>query len=222
MKQEISGKRLSELIGELQYEEAKEAGMAMVRSDSILDFQNEIIEGLQRVEMQYNDGQLFIADLIVAGSLVREIFAMAKDCPFMKRSVVSGKVVIGTICGDIHNIGKDLFADALRYRGISIIDLGVDVPIDRFLEAVTQYRPDILAVSTCIDSGLSNTKTLISRLRGIATPPDMKIMVGGSVVDERLIKLPGVDYMSRDYQKSIEFSVEVLKKKNIQEAGLRV
>jgi methanogenic corrinoid protein MtbC1 len=222
MKQKISGKKLSCLISELRYDEAKEVGLAMVRSDSILDFQNEIIEGLHQVEMKYNDGQLFIADLIVAGSLVREIFALTKDSPFMKHSVIFGKVVIGTISGDIHNIGKDLFADALRYRGVNIIDLGVDVPIDQFLDAVTLHRPDILAVSTCIDSSLSNTKTLINRLRGIAAPPDMKIIVGGSVVDERFTKIPGVDYISRDYQRSIEFCVEVLKKKTLQEAGLRV
>lgn len=214
--------KLSDLLSELRFDEAMKLGIAMARSESFPDFQDEIIEGLHKIETKYNNGEFFIADLIVAGSMIREIFSLAKDSPFMKRSSVSGTMVIGTIAGDIHNIGKDLFADAMRYRGIDVIDLGVDVPVDRFLEAVVRYRPDILAVSTYIEPSLSHTKTLVNRLRQAGVPPGMKIIIGGSAVDERFTKIPGADYISKDYQKSIDFCAGILKEKYGGRAGAGV
>jgi methanogenic corrinoid protein MtbC1 len=205
--------KLSDLLSELRFDEAMKLGITMARSESFPDFQGEIIEGLHKIETKYNNGEFFIADLIVAGSMIREIFSLAKDSPFMKRTAVSGTMVIGTIAGDIHNIGKDLFADAMRYRGINVIDLGVDVPVDRFLEAVTRRRPDILAISTYIEPSLSHTKILINRLRQAGVPPGMKIIIGGSAVDERFTKIPGADYISKDYQKSIDFCAGILREK---------
>jgi methanogenic corrinoid protein MtbC1 len=205
--------KLSDLLSELRFDEAMEMGRAMAHSESFPDFQSEIIEGFHKIETKYNNGEFFIADLIVAGSIIRDIFSLAKDSPFMKRSAISGKLVIGTIAGDIHNIGKDLFADALRYRGISVIDLGVDVPVDHFLDAVARRQPDILAISTYIEPSLTNTKALVNRLRENGVPPGMKIIVGGSAVDERFTKIPGADYISRDYQKSIDFCAGFLKEK---------
>jgi methanogenic corrinoid protein MtbC1 len=205
--------KLSDLLSELRFDEAMTLGIAMVNSESFPDFQSEILEGLRKIETKYNNGEFFIADLIVVGSMIREMFSLAKDSPFMKRSVISGKMVIGTIAGDIHNIGKDLFADALRYRGVEVIDLNVDVPVDTFLEAAALHRPDILAICTYIDPSLTNTKILVNRLRQIAVPPGMKIIVGGSAVDERLTKIPGADYISRDYQKSIDFCIGILREK---------
>jgi methanogenic corrinoid protein MtbC1 len=205
--------KLSDLLSELRFDDAMKLGMTMVNSESFPDFQSEILEGLRKIETKYNNGEFFIADLIVAGSMVREMFSLAKDSPFMKRAVISGTMVIGTITGDIHNIGKDLFADALRYRGVDVIDLNVDVPVDTFLDAVARSQPDILAICTYIDPSLTQTKILVNRLRQISTPPGMKIIVGGSAVDERLTKIPGADYISRDYQKSIDFCIGILKEK---------
>jgi methanogenic corrinoid protein MtbC1 len=205
--------KLSDLLGELRFDEAMKLGMTMANSGTFPDFQSEIIEGLRKIETKYNNGEFFIADLIVAGFMIREIFSLAKDSPVMKNMLMSGKVVIGTIIGDIHNIGKDLFADALRYRGIDVIDLGVDVPIDSFLEAVVRHQPDILAICTYIEPSLSNTRMLVNRLRQSVVPSGMKIIVGGSAVDERFTKIPGVDYISRDYQKSIDFCAGILKEK---------
>jgi methanogenic corrinoid protein MtbC1 len=205
--------KLSDLLSELRFDEAMKLGIAMAHSESFPDFQSEIIEGLHKIETKYNNGEFFIADLIVAGSMIRDIFSLAKDSPFMKQAAIYGKMVIGTIVGDIHNIGKDLFADALRYRGIDVVDLGVDVPVERFLDAVTRYRPDILAISTYIEPSLSHTKILVNRLRQTGVPPGMKIIIGGSAVDERFTKIPGADYISKDYQKSIDFCAGILREK---------
>jgi len=203
--------KISELLGDMRFDEAAELGLLMVQSGDVSGFQSEIMKGMRLIEKKYNDGEFFIADLIVAGALMRDIYALIKDSPFLKNDAVSGRVVIGTISGDIHNIGKDIFADALRYRGFKIIDLGVDVPIDGFIKAAARYRPDILAVSSCIDTNFSNTKALVRRLRGGEGAPEMKIIVGGSVVDERFVKIDGVDFMSRDFQKSVAFCVDLMK-----------
>ena len=204
---------LSRLISELSIEKAMNEGETVINSGiSLLDYQSEIINGLRIIENKYSQGQCFIADLMVAGMLAKDLFALTKDKHLLKENLY-GKIVIGTIYEDIHDIGKDLLADALCYRGIELINLGVDVPVQRFIDATIEYQPDILAISTSMDSTLAHVKTLIARLPESDIPVDLKIIVGGTAVDERFSQVDGVDCLARDYQKSINYCVQVLKKK---------
>lgn len=206
--------KLSQLIGDLSIDEAIEYGQGLVDGGiSFHDYQQKIIDGLSIVGEKYEDGQCFIADLIISGMLARDLFALMKENMKTQEDTVRGRVIIGTICGDIHDIGKNLIADALHYRGIEVIDLGVDVPIDDFINAVEQYRPDILAVSTIMDNRFIHVNELVSRLKEAGYTDDMKIVVGGTAADPRYVTIEGVDCYTNEYHIDLNYIIDELGRK---------
>lgn len=216
----MTEKRLATLIGDLAVDAAIAEGKALVAAGAqVLDLQSEIIQGLRIVGDRYSDGQCYIADLMVAGMIARELFALAQTGLQPQGSDVRGKVVIGTIYGDIHDIGKDLIADTLRYRGVDVIDLGVDVPVDAFLGAAQKQQPDILAISTIMDNSFANIKALIAKKAAYDLPADLKLVVGGAAADERYVSVAGVDCLTNDYQKGIFYCLDVLHRKYDREAS---
>ncbi len=209
--------KLADLIGRLQVNDATRLAEAMLADQSDLEaIRREIMVGLAQVGEKYNRGECFIADLMVSGMLARELLSMLhdEDCP--EGESVRGTLVIGTIYEDIHDIGKDLISDSLKYRGVHVVDLGVDVPVAAFIAAAERHRPDILAVSTVMDNTFAHIKHLLNLLKEADVPADMKIVVGGAAADPRYVKVEGVDCLTNDYQKGIDFCLAALMEKNEQ------
>lgn len=203
--------QLTRNIGDLQVEPALEEGRRLIVAGvPAEEMQEAIMQGLKIVGDNYAAGRCFIADLMVSGMLAKELFGMLNLDIEGAVPKALGRVVIGTIEGDIHDIGKDLIADALRMRGVEVIDLGVDVPVARFEQAVREQEPDILAISTSIDSSFAGIKKLVSLLRADPRNEALTIVVGGAIADNRFVKLDGVDYLANDYQGSLDFEVSRL------------
>jgi len=203
--------RLSELIAVLDVNEALALGAAMVAANvPVEEYQHEIMEGLQAIGEKYEHGECFIADLMVSGMLAHELFDLKKSDDLPHLGSIIGRVVIGTICDDIHDIGKNLVADALRFRCIEVIDLGVDVSVDRFVEAAVRYQPDVLAVSTLIDGQFGHIRELVARLKASDAPEDMRIVVGGAAADPRFVSIPGVACITNNYQIGMSCIVELI------------
>ncbi|HMM06264.1 MAG TPA: cobalamin-dependent protein [Clostridiales bacterium] len=212
MKQE---KSLSELISGLFLDEATEKAKQMLSDHCpVQDIYQEVMDGLAIVGEKYNDGKCFIADLIVAGTLAQDIFALIKDERLYERKHIDGKMVIGTISGDIHDIGKDLICTGLRFSGVDVIDLGVDVSVERFVEAVQEYRPDLLGISTVIDSSFAHIKKLVAAFQQAGLAGDTEIVVGGSIADPRYIHLDGVSCLTNNYKDGVNYCLKVLEKKS--------
>jgi len=207
----MSTTKLSELISTLDVIEALELGASMVAANvPVEEYQQEIMEGLQAIGTMYEHGECYIADLMVSGMLARELFALKKNDDLPDIGTVIGRVVIGTICEDIHDIGKNLVADALRFRCVEVIDLGVDVSVDRFVEAAERYQPDMLAVSTLIDGQFGHIRELVDRLKASKAPEDMCIVIGGAAADPRFVSIPGVDCITNNYQDAMSRIVELI------------
>lgn len=205
---------LSHLIGDLQINEATQKTEEMLsKGVAPGDIHREIMRGLALVGEKYNQGQCFIADLMVSGLLARELLFLVHGQDLREDTAVSGKVVIGTICDDIHDIGKDLISDSLKFSGVQVVDLGVDVPVSVFIAAAEKYRPDLLAISTVMDSSFTHIRHLISSLRAANVPADMKIVVGGAAANPRFAKVDGVDYLTNDYQKGMDYFLSILRQK---------
>lgn len=212
MKQE---KSLSELIGAISLDEATEKARQMLTDGSpVQDIYQEVMEGLTIVGEKYNDGKCFIADLIVSGSLAQDIFDLIKDERFYDKKHIDGCMVIGTIVGDIHDIGKDLICTGLRFSGVDVIDLGVDVSVERFVDAVKEYHPDLLGISTVIDSSFAHIKQLVAALQREGLIDDMEIVVGGSIADPRYIHLAGVSCLTNNYKDGVSYCLNILERKN--------
>ena len=213
-------KSLAALIGELQIDAATEKARQMLSSRRpVEEIYDEVMAGLALVGGKYNEGTCFIADLIVSGSLAQDIFALIKEEQLFTGKHIGGTMVIGTISGDIHDIGKDLICTGLRFAGVNIIDLGVDVSVERFVEAVKNHHPDLLGISTVIDSSFANIKKLIAALTAAELREGLEIVVGGSIADARYIHLDGVSFLTNHYEDGIQYCLSVLEKKGAERVG---
>jgi methylmalonyl-CoA mutase cobalamin-binding domain/chain len=119
-----------------------------------------------------------------------------------------GRVVIGTVEGDVHDIGKNLVITMLRANGFEVIDLGVDVPPKRFVEAVKQYKPDIVGMSALLTSTMVNMKRVIEALEEEGLRSSVKVIVGGAPITEKFAREIGADA----YGENAVTAIEICKK----------
>jgi 5-methyltetrahydrofolate--homocysteine methyltransferase len=158
-----------------------------------LDIINSMADGMKVVGDMYERGDYFVADLIVASEIFKEVMNILEPLIMREKLKPIGRVVIGTVEGDIHDIGKNLVATMLRANGFEVIDLGVDVSPQKFVEAVKQYKPDIVGMSTLLTSAMVNMKKVIEALVKEGLRDKVKVIVGGAPLTEKFAKEIGAD-----------------------------
>lgn len=200
---------LHDLIGDLKSKESKNAVSRMI--DAGTDYEvilNELVKGLEIVGERYEEGRYFIADLIVSGMIIKEIFHLVNFVPFdLNIKKTEGTVVIGTVYEDIHDIGKDLVIDALKVYGFDVIDLGTNVSNETFLDAIDQYHPDILAISCVMSSSFKYVIRLCNILKEKNMTDAIKVIVGGAGISKALAATTSVPFMTSDLFEGIEFCI---------------
>lgn len=141
-------------------------------------------EGMSIVGQRFEDGSFFLSDMIMAAEIFKELMNIIR--PQLKKSVITekGKVVIGTVAGDVHDIGKNLMIALLAAEGFEVIDLGVDVPPEKFVEAIQEYKPDIVGMSSLLTIAIESVKNTINSIREAGLSENVKIIVGGGRIDE--------------------------------------
>jgi 5-methyltetrahydrofolate--homocysteine methyltransferase len=160
-----------------------------------LDIINTMAEGMKVIGDMFERGEYFISDLIVASEIFKEVMKVLEPLIMKEKEVMKpvGRVVIGTIEGDIHDIGKNLVATMLRVNGFEVIDLGVDVSPQKFVEAVKQYNPDIVGMSALLTSTMMNMRKVIETLEKEGLRDKVKVIVGGAPITEEFAKRIGAD-----------------------------
>ncbi|WKY45291.1 cobalamin-dependent protein [Eubacteriaceae bacterium ES2] len=163
------------------------------------DLSNQLNFALQRVAARYEEGEYYIADLIMAGELVANILKIlgidAGNAATMKRL---GKVVVGTVFDDIHDVGKNIFISMLRAEGFEVIDLGTDVSIEKFVRVIRDVRPDILGISGILTSVVDNIKEVIDAITNEGLRESLKIILGGALAGSDYSNYVGADAYSSD------------------------
>jgi corrinoid protein of di/trimethylamine methyltransferase len=160
--------------------------------------------GLEKVGKKFEEGEYFVTDLIIAGHIMKE--AMNVLAPFIREGEVSeskGKIVIGTVEGDLHDIGKNIVVTLLRSSGFEVTDLGIDVPARKFVEEVKKGVP-ILGLSSLLTVGLDKVKEVVEELRKEGLKDKVKVIVGGAVVTEDWVYQTGVDAAVNDALEGIK------------------
>ena len=134
---------------------------------------------LQRVAVRYEEGEYYIADLIMAGELVSNILRMmGMDSTQLSEGNRLGKIVVGTVFDDIHDVGKNIFISMLRAEGFEVIDMGTDVSTERFIEVIKKEKPAILGISGILTSVVENIKEVIDEIKAQGLRDDLKIILG--------------------------------------------
>jgi trimethylamine corrinoid protein len=154
-----------------------------------------LTEGIQIVGDKFGSGELFLPDLVCASEVLKKAFPVI-NTEIEKRGEKAaslGKVVLGTVFGDIHNIGKDMVSTLLYAAGFEVVDLGINVKSEDFLKAVKEENPDVLAMSALLTTTSAEQKNVIEGLKKAGLRDKVKVIVGGSPINQEFADLIGAD-----------------------------
>ncbi len=157
--------------------------------------------GLRQVGELYEARQYYLSGLIMAGEIFREIFELLR--PALERRAAepaAGRILLGTVQGDIHDIGKNMLGMLLTSHGFAVTDLGVDVPAAEFLRRTLELRPDVVCLSSLITSAHESMRQTVALLKSelARRALNVPILIGGGLMDEHVFRYVGADYWAAD------------------------
>jgi len=155
-------------------------------------------KGMEIVGEKYERNEYFLAELIMAGETMKEGMKVLE--PYLKAGELKkiGKVVIGTVRGDLHDIGKNIVATLLSAAGFEVVDLGVDVSPEKFVEAVKENNPDIVGMSALLTTTMVEMEEVIKALKESGLRDKVKVIIGGAPITEEFAKKIGADAAAKD------------------------
>ncbi len=159
--------------------------------------------GMEKVGKDFSENKAFVTNLIVSAEAMNAVMKHLK--PFLESGEVKrkGKFVIGTVSGDLHDIGKNLVAMIIKGGGFEVIDLGVDVPANKFLDAVTQHPGCFVGLSALLTTTMSNMESSVKAIKEYS--PETKVLVGGAPITVDFCARIGADFYSPTPQAAVEF-----------------
>lgn len=169
--------------------------------------------GVNNVGKRFEKGEYFIADLIVSGMIYRDALSLLMPLMNNGRSMPVGRVVIGVVAGDIHDIGKDIVVSLLRAEHFEVIDLGVDVKPERFAYAIRTYRPDVLLMSGVLTLARESMKKTMMLLEKEGLRDQVAILIGGMCAGEHQRQWIGADGWAYDPMETVSFCKKVVGEK---------
>ena len=169
-----------------------------------------MIAAMGEVGRRFESGDFFVPEMLVSARAMQTGMNVLK--PFLAESDIksAGKVVIGTVKGDLHDIGKNLVSVMLEGAGFQMIDLGTDVSADKFVEAVRAGQPDILAMSALLTTTMPNMKVVIQTLEETGLRSQVKVLVGGAPVTESYTRQIGADGYSPDASRAVSMAKKLV------------
>jgi methylmalonyl-CoA mutase cobalamin-binding domain/chain len=157
-----------------------------------------LVEGMRIVGIDFRDGILFVPEVLLAANAMKAGMEILRPLLAETGAKPVGKVVIGTVKGDIHDIGKNLVAMMLEGAGFEVVDLGINTDADEFVAALEQHQPDILGMSALLTTTMPYMKVVIGELVNRGLRDDYIVMVGGAPLNEEFGKAVGADAYCRD------------------------
>ena len=175
----------------------------------ILDLSSE---AMKVVGERYQEGTYFLPELIMSGEMLRKIGDILKPKLAEKTDQQKklGVVVLGTVRGDIHDIGKDIVGFMLDVNGFEVIDLGIDQPEEAFVEAVKNSKPQVLALSGFLSVAFDSMKSTIEQVEKAGLREGLKVIIGGGQMDDTVRKYTGADAYGDDAMAAVAFAKETV------------
>jgi len=163
---------------------------------------------MEIVGKRFEAGEYFIPELILAGEMLKGISAEVKPHMTSAQADVKklGKVIVGTVKGDIHDIGKDIVVFMLDVNGFEVHDLGIDVPAQAFVEKIAEVKPQVVALSGFLTLAFDSMKETVGAIKAAGLRDQVKIMVGGGTVDEQVCKYAGADAFGADAMAAVSLA----------------
>jgi methylmalonyl-CoA mutase cobalamin-binding domain/chain len=178
-----------------------------------------LVEGMRIVGIDFRDGILFVPEVLLAANAMKAGMAVLRPLLAETDAARIGKVVIGTVKGDIHDIGKNLVAMMLEGAGFDVVDLGINNPVENYLAALDQHKPDILGMSALLTTTMPYMKVVIDELVAKGIRDDYIVLVGGAPLNEEFGKAIGADAYCRDAAVAAETAQALVLSRRAASAG---
>ena len=171
-----------------------------------------LVAGMTIVGVDFRDGILFVPEVLMAANAMKAGMAILKPILSDTGATPVGKMVIGTVKGDIHDIGKNLVGMMMEGAGFEVIDLGINVEADAYMAALEEHRPNILGMSALLTTTMPYMKVVIDTMKERGVRDDYIVMVGGAPLNEEFGAAIGADAYCRDAATAVETAKELIRK----------
>ncbi len=163
-----------------------------------------LVEGMRIVGIDFRDGILFVPEVLLAANAMKAGMAILRPLLAETGAPPVGKVVIGTVNGDIHDIGKNLVGMMLEGAGFEVINIGINNPVENYLAAIDEHQPDIIGMSALLTTTMPYMKVVIDTLKEKGIRNDFIVLVGGAPLNEAFAESIGADAYCRDASVAVE------------------
>lgn len=202
-------KILIEAMAELNEDLVIEEVTALMNNNvPALDIIGYLQKGIEIVGKRFEEKVYFMSELIISGEIFKEASQILGEA-IPSGTSKYGIFVIGTIYGDIHDVGKNIVSTVMSSNDFEVIDLGVDVPTEKFIEAIKHYRPKVMAISCLLTNCFDNVKECIKAIEDAGLRKETKILIGGGPLDEDTCKYVEADTVCKTAHQTVEYCKKV-------------
>jgi 5-methyltetrahydrofolate--homocysteine methyltransferase len=172
-----------------------------------------LVEGMRIVGIDFRDGILFVPEVLLAANAMKAGMKILRPLLAETGAPKVGTMVIGTVKGDIHDIGKNLVAMMMEGAGFEVINIGINNPVENYLQAIEEHQPDIIGMSALLTTTMPYMKVVIDTLAEKGIRNDYIVMVGGAPLNEAFAQSIGADAYCRDAATAVETAKELMSKR---------
>ncbi|WP_102959037.1 corrinoid protein [Mangrovicella endophytica] len=178
-----------------------------------------LVEGMRIVGEDFRDGILFVPEVLLSANAMKAGMTILRPLLAETGAPKQGKLVIGTVKGDIHDIGKNLVGMMMEGAGFDVVDLGINTSVEEYLAAIEEHKPEFLGMSALLTTTMPYMKVVIDTLVQQGIRDDVIVLVGGAPLNEDFAKAVGADAYCRDAAVTVETAKDLIKRKHNQLAA---
>jgi methanogenic corrinoid protein MtbC1 len=201
-------KDLVKTLADLKEKEALQIVQERLNAgDNPLSILNDARRAVEIVGKRFSDCEYFIPDLVYSGEILKSITEIVKP-KITKAAEVKriGKVIVGTVAGDIHDIGKDIVVFMLDVNGFEVFDLGIDVPVQKFVDKIKETGSGVVGLSGFLTLAFQSMKDTVEAIKGAGLRNKVKIMIGGGQIDDQVKGFAGADAFGKDAMEAVKLA----------------
>jgi len=202
---------LTEALAHLEEQKVHELVEQKINErEDVLKIVSELNDGMVKVGELFSSGEYFISQLIFSAEILKDV--MKRLEPLLRKVEAgqsSGKVIIGTVKGDIHDIGKNIVTTLLNGSGFDVLDLGVDVPAEKFVQAIKETGAKVLGLSALLNFTYPEMKSVVEEVEKAGLRDQVRVIIGGAPCNEQVRQFTGADFWAKDAIEGVNYCKEI-------------
>ena len=217
---ELAQQMMDDLYDGLREEIEEGVNIYLARAWTPYDILTKVlVEGMRIVGIDFRDGILFVPEVLLAANAMKGGMVILRPLLAETGAEQVGKMVVGTVKGDIHDIGKNLVGMMMEGAGFEVIDLGINNPVENYLAALEEHKPQILGMSALLTTTMPYMKVVIDTLKEKGIRDDYIVLVGGAPLNEQFAEAVGADAYCRDAAVAVETAKDLIARRHNVRAG---